>query len=139
MSNIIPKNKQIILFDGVCNLCNSFVNLVIRQDKKDRFRFASLQSEIGRKLMEERNLDPDKLDSIILINSGVAYYLKSAAALQIAKHLSGGYKLLSYFSFLPENFRDFIYTYVANNRYKWYGKKEQCMLPSPEIKAKFLE
>lgn len=138
MSNI-PENKQIILFDGVCNLCNSFVNLVIRQDKKDRFRFASLQSEIGKELMEERNLDPDKLDSIILINPGVAYYLKSTAALQIAKHLSGGYKLLSYFSFLPENFRDFIYTYVANNRYKWYGKKEQCMLPSPEIKAKFLE
>ncbi|MBB4119168.1 putative DCC family thiol-disulfide oxidoreductase YuxK [Mesonia hippocampi] len=138
MSNI-PENKQIILFDGVCNLCNSFVNLVIRQDKKDRFRFASLQSEIGRELIEERNLDPDKLDSIILINPGVAYYLKSTAALQIAKHLSGGYKLLSYFSFLPENFRDFIYTYVANNRYKWYGKKEQCMLPSPEIKAKFLE
>ena len=138
MSNI-PENKQIILFDGVCNLCNSFVNLVIRQDKKDRFRFASLQSEIGKELMGERNLDPDKLDSIILINPGVAYYLKSTAALQIAKHLSGGYKLLSYFSFLPENFRDFIYTYVANNRYKWYGKKEQCMLPSPEIKAKFLE
>lgn len=138
MSNI-PENKQIILFDGVCNLCNSFVNLVIRQDKKDRFRFASLQSEIGKELMKERNLDPDKLDSIILINPGVAYYLKSTAALQIAKHLSGGYKLLSYFSFLPENFRDFIYTYVANNRYKWYGKKEQCMLPSPEIKAKFLE
>lgn len=138
MSNI-PENKQIILFDGVCNLCNSFVNLVIRQDKKDRFRFASLQSEIGKELMKERNLDPDKLDSIILINPGVAYYLKSTAALQIAKHLSGGYKLLSYFSFLPENFRNFIYTYVANNRYKWYGKKEQCMLPSPEIKAKFLE
>ncbi|MBO2545106.1 thiol-disulfide oxidoreductase DCC family protein [Salegentibacter agarivorans] len=135
----IPKDKKIVLFDGVCNLCNSAVTFIIEHDKKDVFRFASLQSEIGRKLVEERGMDPEELDSIVLIDPGVAYYRKSTAALEISRELSGGYSLLKNFLFIPESLRDGIYNFVANNRYKWYGKKESCMIPTPELKSKFLD
>lgn len=135
----LPKNKKIILFDGVCNLCNNAVTFVIKHDKKDVFRFASLQSELGKKLIAERGLDPDDLDSIILIEPGVAYYRKSTAALEISRDLSRGYSLLKNFLFIPEGLRDSVYNFVANNRYKWYGKKESCMIPTPELKAKFLD
>ncbi|MEP6261928.1 MAG: thiol-disulfide oxidoreductase DCC family protein [Gillisia sp.] len=139
MKEIIPKNKKIILFDGVCNLCNDSVQLIIERDKNDVFRFASLQSEVGRKLTTERGIDPEAMDSIILIEPGIAYYEKSTAALEISKHLTGGYSLLRYFSFLPEGFRNGVYDIIAKNRYKWFGKKDECMIPTPELKAKFLE
>ncbi|MBZ9729683.1 thiol-disulfide oxidoreductase DCC family protein [Salegentibacter sp. JZCK2] len=135
----LPKDKKIILFDGVCNLCSSAVTFIIERDKKDIFRFASLQSEIGQKLVEERGMDPEELDSIILIDPGVAYYQKSTAALEISRELSGGYSFLKNFLFIPEGMRDGIYNFVANNRYKWYGKKESCMIPTPDLKAKFLD
>ena len=135
----IPKNKKIILFDGVCNLCNDAVIFIIKHDKNDQFRFASLQSEIGRKLMEERGIDPNYLDSIILIEPGVAWYEKSDAALEIAKDLNGIYQSLRIFKFLPRGFRNSVYKGIANNRYKWFGKKESCMIPTPELKAKFLD
>jgi predicted DCC family thiol-disulfide oxidoreductase YuxK len=138
MKETLPENKKIILFDGVCNLCNNSVNFIIERDKNDVFRFASLQSEIGKKLLLERGLNPLILDSIILIEPGVAYYRKSSAALEIVKHLSGGYSLLNYFSFLPESFRDGLYRMIANNRYKWFGKEEICRIPTPELKEKFL-
>ncbi|CAL66598.1 thiol-disulfide oxidoreductase DCC family protein [Christiangramia forsetii] len=137
--NSVPENKKIILFDGVCNLCDGAVQFIIKHDKKDIFRYASLQSEIGRKLVDERGLDPEELDSIILIEPGVAYYRKSSAALEISRDLSGGYSLLKNFLFMPESLRDGVYDFIANNRYKWFGKKEQCMIPSPELKAKFLD
>ncbi|MGM1054527.1 MAG: thiol-disulfide oxidoreductase DCC family protein [Bacteroidota bacterium] len=139
MATGLPKDKKIILFDGVCNLCNNSVNFIIEHDKKDVFRFASLQSEIGRKLTSERGIDSDELDSIVLIEPGVAYFKKSTAALEISKELSGGYSMLKYFSFLPEGLRDAVYDLIANNRYKWFGKKDACMIPTPELKAKFLD
>ncbi|MGM0391360.1 MAG: thiol-disulfide oxidoreductase DCC family protein [Bacteroidota bacterium] len=139
MATGLPKDKKIILFDGVCNLCNNSVNFIIEHDKKDVFRFASLQSEIGRKLTSERGIDSDELDSIVLIEPGVAYFKKSTAALEISKELSGGYSMLKYFSFLPEGLRDGVYDLIANNRYKWFGKKDSCMIPTPELKAKFLD
>lgn len=135
----IPSDKKIVLFDGVCNLCDSAVQFIIKHDKKDNFRFASLQSETGKKLVEERGLDPEEIDSIILIVPGVAYYRKSTAALEISRDLSGGYSLLKNFLVIPSNLRDGIYDYVAKNRYKWYGKKEHCMIPTPELKSKFLD
>ena len=135
----LPKDKKIILFDGVCNLCNGAVTFIIKHDKKDTFRFASLQSEIGKKLISERGMNPEQLDSIILIDPGVAYYQKSTAALEISRELSGGYSLLKNFLFIPEGLRDGIYNFVARNRYKWYGKKESCMIPTPELKSKFLD
>ena len=94
---------------------------------------------MGRKLVEERGMDPEELDSIVLIDPGVAYYRKSTAALEISRELSGGYSLLKNFLFIPESLRDGIYNFVANNRYKWYGKKESCMIPTPELKSKFLD
>lgn len=135
----VPKDKKIILFDGVCNLCNNSVNFIIEHDKNDVFRFASLQSEIGKKLTSDRGIDPEVIDSIVLIEPGVAYYQKSTAALEISRELSGGYSFLRHFSFLPEVFRDSIYDLIANNRYKWFGKKDACMIPTPELKDKFLD
>ncbi len=133
------EGKKLILFDGVCNLCNGAINFVIKRDKKDTFRYASLQSEIGRKLISDRNIDSSKLDSILLIDSNEGYFYKSTAALQIAKQLSGIYPLLYVFLILPKFFRDWIYDIVAKNRYKWFGKKESCMIPTPELKALFID
>jgi predicted DCC family thiol-disulfide oxidoreductase YuxK len=134
----LPQDKKIILFDGVCNLCESSIQLVIKHDDKDIFRFVAIQSELGQEIINYLGIDTSKTDSIILYEPGVAYYLKADAALRIAKHLKGWYSLLPIFSFLSEGFKNSVYDYVAKNRYKWYGKKEACMIPTPEIKAKFL-
>ena len=134
----LPKNKKIILFDGVCNLCNSAVQFIIKNDKKDIFRFVALQSELGNEICSYIGVDQTKIDSIILYNPGVAYYYKSSAAFEIADELGGIYSLISIFKILPEKFGNFIYDYIAKNRYKWYGKKESCMIPTPELKSKFL-
>ncbi len=136
---MIEEGKKIILFDGVCNLCNSAVNFVIQRDKKNTFRYAALQSEIGKKLIAERNIDITKIDSILLIDPKLAYYHKSTAAIHIAKQLSGFYPLLSVFLILPKFLRDWIYDIIAKNRYKWFGKKESCMIPTPELKALFID
>lgn len=135
----LPKNKKIILFDGVCNLCNDSVLKVIKYDKNDTFRFASLQSEIGIAIQEYLKLDPKNLDSIILFEPGIAYYHKSDAALKIMNTFGGFWKLTQIFTIFPESLRNIVYNYIAKNRYKWYGKKESCMIPTPELKAKFLD
>tara|TARA_R110000851_G_scaffold86328_9_gene187493 strand:+ start:1692 stop:2102 length:411 start_codon:yes stop_codon:yes gene_type:complete len=132
------ENNKIILFDGVCNLCNSSVQYVIKRDKSNAYRFAALQSEIGKKLVEERGIDTSQIDSIILIEPGVAYYTKSTAALKIAQSFGGVWQLTSVFEWIPEKIRDWVYDYIAKNRYKWYGKKDACMIPTPELKSKFL-
>ena len=133
-----PKNKKIILFDGVCNLCNQTVQTVIKRDEKGIFRFAPLQSKIGLQIVNERGIDAEALDSIVLIDPGVAYYSKSTAAIEIAKHLKG-FKWLKYTKPLPEGLRDAIYDIIAKNRYKWWGKQESCMMPNPEVEALFLK
>lgn len=132
------KNKKIILFDGVCNLCNGAVQFIIKHDKKDIFRFTALQSDLGKEICSYISVDQTKIDSIILYNPGVAYYYKSSAAIEIANELGGIYSLISIFKILPEKLRNYIYDYIAKNRYKWYGKKESCMIPTPELKVKFL-
>ncbi len=134
----MEESKKIILFDGVCNLCNSSVQFVIKRDKKDVFRYAAIQSEVGEQLMAERHIDTSQVDSIILIEPGVAYFTKSDAALEIAQELGGMWKLISIFKGIPKSVRDVIYDFVARNRYKWFGKQESCMIPTPELKAKFL-
>ncbi len=131
------ENHKIILFDGVCNLCNSSINFVIKHDKKNVFKFAALQSEVGLELISKFKIDTSKLDSIILID-GDKYYEKSSAALHIAKNLSGAYPLLFGFMIVPKFLRNAVYDYVALNRYKWFGKKDSCMIPTPELKSKFL-
>ncbi|MFH7015656.1 thiol-disulfide oxidoreductase DCC family protein [Flavobacterium sp. FlaQc-47] len=134
----LPKNKKIILFDSVCNLCNGAVQFIIKHDRKDIFRFVALQSELGIEICKYIGVDQTKIDSIILYNPGVAYYYKSSAVLEIAEDLGGVYSLVAVFKIFPEKFRNYIYDYIARNRYKWYGKKESCMIPTPELKAKFL-
>lgn len=130
-------DHKIVLFDGVCNLCNSSVTFVIKRDKKDLFRFAPLQEEAGQRLIAKYNIDTSKTDSIILIDHNKVY-VKSTAVLRIARHLGGGYPLLYGFMIIPNFIRNWIYDYLARNRYKWYGKKESCMIPTPELQSKFL-
>ena len=133
------KGKKIILFDGVCNLCNGAVLWIIRRDQRDVFRFASLQSEVGGELTRSRQIDTDRVDSIILIDPGVAYYIKSDAALEIARELKGYRILPVLFGWIPKTLRDAVYDLVARNRYRLFGKKKECMVPTPELKGKFLE
>lgn len=134
----LPKNKNIILFDGVCNLCDASVQFIIKHDKKDVFRFVALQSDLGIEIIKYIGIDTRDLDSIILYKPGIAYYYKSSAALEIAKELGGFFSLVTLFKIIPETFRNKMYDFIAKNRYKWYGKKESCMLPTAELKAKFL-
>lgn len=135
----LPPNKKIILFDGVCNLCDSTVQFIIRNDKKDVFRFVALQSELGQKILKHIGIDPLQIDSIVLYEPSVAYYYKSSAAIQIAQELGGFWHLGTIFRILPTPLRNLFYDYIAKNRYRWYGKKESCMIPTPEIQNKFLK
>ena len=135
----LPQNKKIILFDGVCNLCDTAVQFIIKHDKKDIFRFVALQSDLGQEIIKHIGIDSQKVDSIILYQPGIAYYYKSEAALEIAKSLGGIYYFGTLFSILPTSFNNCIYDYISKNRYKWYGKKQSCMIPTKELQAKFLE
>ncbi|HLO72695.1 MAG TPA: DCC1-like thiol-disulfide oxidoreductase family protein [Flavobacterium sp.] len=135
----LPKDKKIILFDGVCNLCDASIQYVIKHDIADVFRFVALQSELGQKVLKHIGINSIHIDSIVLYEPGIAYYYKSTAALHIAKGLKGIFTLATVFQILPTGFRDLIYEYVAKNRYKWYGKKESCLVPTPALKSKFLE
>lgn len=135
----MDNSKIIILFDGVCNLCNGFVRFVIKRDKDDVFRYAALQSEIGQKLISERNIDMAKIDSVLLIEPQVAYYIKSDAALQIGKRLKGYRTISSVLNLINSDLRNIVYDFIARNRYKWHGKKDQCMVPTPELRDKFLD
>ena len=135
----IPEQKQLILFDGICNLCNSSVQYVIKHDSKDKFMFTALQSEVGQQIIKEYNIDTAKTDSILLYTPEVRISSKSTAALKIAFQLGFPNNLLCVFFIIPPFVRNYVYDYIAKNRYKWYGKKESCMIPTPELKSKFLE
>lgn len=130
-------DKPIILFDGVCNLCNNAVQFVLKHDKKNLFRFASLQSDSAKSLLIKYDLHADNLNSVVLIQNGKAF-TKSAAALSIAKTLSGPVKILYGFIIVPPFIRNAVYTLIADNRYRWFGKKDNCMLPSPDVASRFL-
>ncbi len=130
-------NNPIILFDGVCNLCNSSVQFIIRNDPKHHFRFASLQSNLGQSILKQFNLPTNELSSFILLDKG-KISVKSTGALKVVKQLSGAWPLLYILIIVPSFIRDAVYEFVGRNRYKWFGKKEICWLPSPEIRALFL-
>jgi len=133
-----PDDESIILFDGVCNLCSGFVQFVLPRDEEGKYRFASLQSDAGQALLAEYDLPSDELESVVLIEDGESY-VKSSAIIQIATGLGGAYRLLSPFRYLPRSVRDRIYDFVADNRYRWFGKKDQCMMPSGDVESRFLE
>ncbi len=128
--------KSLILFDGVCNFCNSSVNFIIRHDKEKKFRFAPLQSEIGQQYLAAFSLD-SKFDSLVLIDEG-RYYIESDAVLRICKHLDGFYKAFYVFIYFPKRWRDLLYKLFAKRRYQLFGKQEYCMFPTPEIKERFI-
>ncbi|SOC40673.1 thiol-disulfide oxidoreductase DCC family protein [Ureibacillus acetophenoni] len=128
--------KKIILFDGECNFCDASVQFIIKRDTNKVFQFASLQSDIGKGLLNKYNA-PENLDSFVLID-GDKYFLQSTAALRVCKDLKGAYKLLYFFVIVPKPMRNFVYQFIAKNRYKWFGKNESCMIPSPEDRQRFL-
>ena len=133
----LPKDKKIILFDGVCNYCNDKINFIIKNDKQDIFRFVALQSETGQKITNYLGIDAS-IDSIILYEPGYAYFIKSEAVFRIIKHLSSSVRLLLFFNFIPTSIKNIFYDIIAKNRYNWYGKKESCMMPTEELKRKFI-
>lgn len=128
----------VILFDGVCNLCNGAVQFIISHDPKGYFNYAALQSEAGQRSLEEFHHSRTEINTIIFIQNGKRY-TKSTAALLITRKLSGLWPLLSVFIVIPRFLRDPIYDYIARNRYKWFGQKAECMIPTAEIKLRFLE
>lgn len=134
----LPKDKKIIIFDGVCNLCDASVQKIIKHDSKDIFRFVASQSTLGQEIINYLGIDTTKTDSIILYQPGVAYYYKAEAAFEIAKDLGGIFVFGALISWLPKFILDAMYDYVARNRYKWYGKKQACMVPTKEILNNFL-
>jgi predicted DCC family thiol-disulfide oxidoreductase YuxK len=135
----IPKNKDLILFDGVCNLCHNSVQYVIERDTHNRFVFASLQSNLGQQVLKHHNINPDVTDSIILYRHNKGIKIKSTAALLIANKLGLPSSLLSVFLIIPPFLRHLVYDFIAINRYRWFGKQESCWLPTAELKAKFLD
>jgi len=137
MLKTLPEHKKLILFDGVCNLCNSSVLYIIKRDPKNIFMFAPLQSEIGQDILNQYHLN-NKIDSILLYEHGKGVSHKSTAALKIASQLSFPTKGLVVFLIIPAFIRHWVYDFIARNRYKWYGKKESCMIPTAELKAKFI-
>lgn len=138
VSMAITRKFPVILFDGVCNFCDGSVNFIIRHDEQKLFKFAPLQSEAGKTLVEEYGLNKPGLDSVILIENGRAY-THSTAALKIAQQLGGIYSWTYALIFLPRGLRDFFYKLFARNRYRLFGKKDECMIPTPEIRSRFLE
>ena len=128
---------MIIFFDGVCNLCNSSVNFIIKRDKRNKFKFAVFQSDIGKELLIMHNYSSKNFDTLVLLKDNTIH-TKSTAALLISKELNSFWKLFYIFIIIPKFLRDFIYLYISRNRYKWFGKKDSCMLPSSEIKSRFL-
>jgi len=130
-------SKPVILFDGVCNFCNAIVNLIIRQDKKNVFLFCTLQSDPGKKLLQEYKIDWRASDSFVFIENGKAWQ-ESTAALKLYNRLPWYWKWTQIFWIVPKFIRDAVYRIIAKRRYRWFGKKKACMIPSPDVKEKFL-
>jgi predicted DCC family thiol-disulfide oxidoreductase YuxK len=138
MATETPDDKAVILFDGVCNLCSGFVQFVLPRDSEGKYRFASLQSDVGQRLLAEHGLPADELESVVLIEDGNSY-VKSTAVIRVAADLGGPYRLLSPFRYLPRALRDRVYDFVADHRYGWFGKKDRCLMPSGDVQSRFLD
>jgi predicted DCC family thiol-disulfide oxidoreductase YuxK len=130
-------DKPVILFDGVCNLCSSSVQFILKRDKEKKFLFASLQSDYGQKILQQFKLPVDNFNSFILYQDG-KIFIKSTGVLKMFSQLKG-WKWMKVFWIVPKFIRDAVYSLIANNRYKWFGKKNECWLPTPDLKARFLD
>lgn len=135
----LPQDKKIILFDGLCNLCDASVQFLIKRDTKDLFRFVSLQSKLGQEILQKLPHTIQNTDSIILYESDKKIYFKSQAVFQIVKNLGGILKFSLIFTLLPTAFTNRMYDLLAKNRYSWFGIKKHCLVPTKEIQSKFLE
>ena len=133
-----PEAGTIVLFDGVCNLCNGAVQFLLRRDRRRRFRFAALQSAAGRALLAEYGLPTETLETLVVLTGGRAR-VRSDAALHLARRLPWPWPLLAVFTILPRPLRDALYAFVARHRYRWFGRTESCMLPSAETADRFLD
>lgn len=131
-------HHPVLLFDGVCNLCNAAVQWVLKRDRRAVFRFAALQSETGQRLLREANLPPAQLDTVVLADADGRIFTRSDAALEIVRRLGGGWRLLYGFKIVPRFLRDAMYNWVARNRFRWFGRREECLLPRPEWRARFV-
>jgi len=131
-------DHPILLFDGVCNLCNGSIQFIIPRDPEGTLRFAPLQSEIGETVREAAGLSTDDLETVVLVDDGKAY-LRSDAAIRLGERLGGGYRLLSLGRLLPRPLRDWMYEFVADHRYDWFGRKDQCMVPDDDVSDRFIE
>lgn len=129
--------ESIVLFDGVCNLCNASVQFIIKRDNDKRFKFASLQSDFAKQLFREKGFDTLGIDSIVLFEDG-KFAVRSTAALKIARNLDGLWFLFYGFIILPAFLRDIVYDFIARNRYKWFGRKDSCAVPGPGMMDRFL-
>jgi len=127
----------ILLFDGHCNLCNAWVQFIVKRDSSSTIRFASLQSRAGRRLLEEHKIDENYIDSLVLFEEE-RFSVSSNAALRTLSYLDGWQKHLIFLAVVPRSLRDLVYSFIARNRYKWFGRREQCMIPTPELKERFL-
>ena len=136
--SVLSSGKRLVIFDGVCNLCNASVQYIIKHDKKDRFRFAAIQSEFGQEIITNQHIDTVKTDSIILYSEISGIHYKSSAALRIASQLGFPRNVMAVFLIVPPFIRNWVYDYIAKNRYKWYGKREECMVPTEELQEKFI-
>ena len=135
--SVDTSGKIVVLFDGVCNLCNGAVQFIIRRDPSSQCRFASLQSDYGQSQLLKFGLDPTKLHSIIVLENE-RIYERSDAALKIASRLAGPWPLLKFFGILPRFLRDGVYDVIAKNRYKMFGRKDSCMIPTPDLRERFV-
>jgi predicted DCC family thiol-disulfide oxidoreductase YuxK len=133
-----PSSHPVVLFDGLCNLCEGSVLFIIKRDPSKIFRFASLQSKFGQDLLQRFQLPKDDFDTMVLVE-GERVFKRSTAALKVAKSLRFPWPLFYVFILVPPFIRNFFYRIVARNRYRWFGKKEACLIPTPELRSRFLD
>ena len=131
-------DHPILVFDGVCNLCDGSIQYIIPRDPDGTLRFAPLQSDLGETVRESAGLSTDDLKTVVLVDDGMAY-TKSDAAIRVGEHLGGPYRLLSLGRLLPRSLRDRIYDFVADHRYDWFGKKDQCLIPDEDVSDRFIQ
>jgi predicted DCC family thiol-disulfide oxidoreductase YuxK len=132
-----PPTDNVILFDGVCNLCTKSVQFIIRHDRHKTFKFLAIQTDLGREIYRASGLDPDDVLSLALVTAGQTF-TRSDAVLRIAVQFGGAWRLLAVFLWLPKGFRDWLYSFVAHRRYAWFGRSDRCMMPTKELESRFL-
>lgn len=138
MGTTDPIAKPVLFFDGVCNLCNESVQFIIKRDSRSKFHFSSLQSDYAKENLPKELTEDDNLQSLVL-KTGEHIKTKSSAVLEVVRHLGGLWPMVYVFVIVPKPIRDFFYSWVARNRYKWFGRKNECMIPSAQLKSRFIE